>query len=97
MLRSRIRVANQTFYLAQGHDPEDLKRAVVEAAIAGAGFVSFVEVGNRNVSVLVTAGVSIVVEEEEVLEDLRDDGDVAYPFDPPRGARAFTSLDFTDY
>ncbi|BDZ44372.1 hypothetical protein [Naasia aerilata] len=97
MLRTRIRVANQTFYLAQGHDPELIKMSVVEAALAGAGFVSFVEVGNRTVSVLVTAGVSIVVEHEEVAEDVRDDGDLAYPFDPPRGARAYASLDFTDY
>jgi hypothetical protein len=49
------------------------------------------------VSVLVTPGLSIVVEDEEINRDLRDDGDVAYPFDPPRGARAYASLDFTDF
>ena len=68
----------------------------MEAAKAGAGFVSFVEVGNRIVSALVTAGLAIVLEQEEVEDDIRDDGDARYPFDAPAGSRSFTSLDFID-
>ncbi|HEY8589134.1 MAG TPA: hypothetical protein VIL55_06255 [Naasia sp.] len=96
MLRTRVRVHDTTFYLAQGRDPEELKANIVEAAKAGAGFVSFVELGNRTVSVLVTPGVTIVFEQEEVEPDARDDGDLRFPFDAPDGARSFT-LDFTEY
>lgn len=96
MLRTRIRVRDTTFYLAQGHDPEELKAAIVEAAKAGAGFVRFVEVGNRSVSVLITAGVPVVIEEEEVAADARDDGDLRYPFEVPYDARSYSGFDFTD-
>lgn len=96
MLRTRIRVRDATFSLAQGHDPEELKTAIVEAAKAGAGFVRFVEVGNRQVSILITAGVSVVIEEEEVPDDPRDDGDIRFPFDVPFDARSYSGFDFTD-
>ena len=97
MLRTSVRIHDVTFYLAQNQDPEELKAEIVKAAKAGAGFVSFIEVGNRVVSALVTAGVTIVLEQEEVEADFRDDGDARYPFDAPAGARSFTSLDFIDY
>ncbi|WP_210508208.1 hypothetical protein [Naasia sp. SYSU D00057] len=97
MLRTSVRIHDVTFYLAQNHDPEKLKEEIVRAAKAGAGFVSFMEVGNRVVSALITAGVTVVMEQEQVEADIRDDGDARYPFDPPTGARSFTSLDFIDY
>lgn len=96
MLRTRVRVRDTTFYLAQGHDPEEVKTGIVEAVKAGGGFVRFVEVGNRIVSVLVTPASTVIVEEEEVAADTRDNGDLRMPFEAPFNARSYVGDFYPD-
>lgn len=96
MLRTRIRIRDTTFYLAQGHDPEQLETAIVDAVRANGGFVQFVEVGNKSVSVLISPGVTVILEHEEVDRDSRDDGDLEAPYTAPLGARSYTAYDFSD-
>jgi hypothetical protein len=88
MIRTRVRMQGMTFYLAQGRDPEDLKADMIEAVKEGGAFVSFVEVGNHHVSVLISPGVVVVFEEEMVDRDSRDTGDMSEPFDPSEDARS---------
>jgi|GEM_PF-974165 len=96
MLRTRIRVRDTTFYLAQGHEPEDLKSAMVDALRAGGGFVRFVDAGERTVSVLISPGVAVVIEQEEVAADPFDDADGRTFFVPAVETLSFVSFDETD-
>ena len=95
MLRTAITVNQTRFYLAQGEDPAALRTAMIEAVRGGGAFVRFTEVGNRTVEVLVSPGVSIIFEQDEVEADERDTGDVEYPFTAPADARrGYVDFDF---
>ena len=80
MVRTKIAVDGRTFLLAQGQDLVELKRQIEAAARSGGTFISFAEVGNRSVSVLITAHSRVALTEETVQYDSRDDGDFALPF-----------------
>ena len=80
MTRTRILVNDVGFFLAQGQDEGELKRRIEVAARAGGGFVEFVVVGNRVVSVFVSPSTHIVITVETVEFDARDTGDDAAPF-----------------
>lgn len=81
MLRHTVTIDNREFLLAQGLDLPALKRRVVASIRAGGGMVDFTVLGNREVSVLIAAGVRVLFQSEQVDEDVRDTGDVTYPFD----------------
>jgi hypothetical protein len=82
MRRHYLDVAGATFFLAQGHDIQQAKDAVVAAIRAGGGLVDLVVFGNVEVSVAVSPGVPVVFRSENVDADDRDTGDVSDPFHP---------------
>jgi DhnA family fructose-bisphosphate aldolase class Ia len=81
MERITMHVDGASHQLAQGQDPDTIKRAVVQAARDGADMVKVTVVGNRELDVLVTPGIPITFESETVSHDARDDGDLTSPFD----------------
>jgi hypothetical protein len=80
MKRTTVRIAGAPYLLAQGQDLDDIRQAVVAAARSGADLVRVTVVGNREVEILVTPGVPLTFESEEVPEDAADDGDLDAPF-----------------
>ncbi|PRA82508.1 hypothetical protein CQ045_06090 [Microbacterium sp. MYb66] len=80
MARTRIMVNDVGFYLAQGQDDTDLKNRIEDAVRSGGEFVEFVVVGNRAVSVLVSASTHVVISVENVEFDPRDTGDGGAPY-----------------
>lgn len=80
MARTQVVVNDAGFYLAQGQDLDELKGQIEQAAKSGGGFVDFVVVGNRVVSVLITLGTQVVMSVETVQFDPRDTGDDDSPF-----------------
>ncbi|MCC4247504.1 hypothetical protein [Microbacterium testaceum] len=80
MVRTQMAVSDAVFLLAQGQDLDDLKRRIENAVDLGGRFVSFVVVGNREVSVLFSPRTSVTFSVETVLYDDRDDGDADMPY-----------------
>jgi hypothetical protein len=80
MVRTTVALGENLYLLAQGQDLGALQRSIVDAVREGGAFVDFVVVGNRAVSVLMTAHRSVVFTIETVPYDERDTGDVAEPF-----------------
>jgi hypothetical protein len=80
MVRTHVGVDDSSFLLAQGQDVTGLKREIEGAAHAGGGFVDFVVVGNRTMSVLITPVTRVVFSIETVEYDARDDGDDSSPY-----------------
>ncbi|AZH77502.1 hypothetical protein [Microbacterium sp. Y-01] len=81
MERTRIAFNGAEFFLAQGQDVPDLRRRIEEAMRAGGGFVEFVVVGNRAVSLLISAATQVAISVETVEFDGRDTGDDSAPYD----------------
>lgn len=81
MLRTTVSINDRAFALAQGSDIDRIKADLLEAVQAGGQFVDVVIVGNRALSILVTAGIPIVFEVETVPADDRDTGDTEHPYD----------------
>jgi hypothetical protein len=81
MRRVTMQIDRKTYALAQGQDTDAIEQKVVEAARDGADMVTVTLVGNRELDILVSPGVPITFESEDVAEDDRDDGDLAAPFD----------------
>jgi hypothetical protein len=73
-------VNDAVFALAQGQDLDDLRRRIETAVDLGGRFVSFVVVGNREVSVLFSRGTSVALSVETVVYDDRDDGNPDMPY-----------------
>jgi hypothetical protein len=86
MLRTSITIDRTKFFLAQGADPATLRAEMIQAIRSGGGFVRFVEVGNRAVTVLTSPGVAVIFEEAEVDVDDRDTGDEGHQFLAPHDA-----------
>lgn len=82
MLRNTLTIEHHTYELAQNTDVQALKTATEEAVAGGGRFVDVVVVGNIAMSILVTPGVAIFIRTEEVDDDDRDTGNVAYPYMP---------------
>jgi hypothetical protein len=80
MKRTTMRIDGTAYALAQGQDIDAVKQAVVQAARAGGDLVTVTVVGNRSLDVLVTAGVPVTFESEDVAQEDLDDGDLTAPF-----------------
>lgn len=80
MARARIALNEAEFFLAQGQDVADLRRRIEDAMHSGGGFVDFVVVGNRAVSVLIAGATQVMISVETVDFDPRDTGDDALPY-----------------
>lgn len=80
MVRTQITVNGTEFFLAQGQEIEGIKSAIEAAAEAGGRFVSFIVVGNRSMSILVTAATQVVISVDTVQFDHRDTGDDGAPY-----------------
>ena len=80
MVRTEMEVDGRSYFLAQGQDVGLLKRRVEEAVNGPAAFVDFVVVGNRSVSLLVSAGARVIFSVETVQIDARDTGDEDFPY-----------------
>lgn len=80
MVRTEVSVNGTSFFLAQGQSAHELKQRIESAATTGGRFVDFTVVGNRSVSVLITAAAQVVFSAETVQFDHRDTGDENYPY-----------------
>ncbi|WP_341976117.1 hypothetical protein LTA6_000660 [Microbacterium sp. LTA6] len=80
MVRTQVAVNGGSFFLAQGQNVDELKGLIEEAVRTGGRFVDFTVMGNRVVSVLISAGSQVVISVETVQFDTDDDGDDAFPF-----------------
>lgn len=80
MVRTEIAINGSSVFLAQEQDIDDVKRRMEAAVKSGGAFVDFVVVGNRSVSVLVSAQTQITISVATVGFDPRDTGDEAMPF-----------------
>lgn len=80
MVRTHVAVNDIGFVLAPGQDVEVLKEEIESAARSAPRFVEFVVVGDRSVSVLMSAGTQIVISVETVPVDHRADLDDIVPF-----------------
>ncbi|MEL5990181.1 hypothetical protein ACOKGD_07175 [Microbacterium phosphatis] len=83
MVRTEVAVNGVGSFLAQGQDLDDLKARIEDAMQAGGRFVDFTVVGNRAVSVLITATAQVVFSVETVPFDPRDTGDQLQPYGAP--------------
>jgi hypothetical protein len=82
MQRTTLIVNDTSYPLAQGQEVDAIEAAAVEALHQGGGLITVTTYGNREVSILVSAGVPLVFESEEVAYESRDDGNLGSPFDP---------------
>jgi hypothetical protein len=82
MQRTTLIINDKSYPLAQGQDTDTIEAASVEAVHGGGGIITVTAYGNREVSILVSAGVPLVFESEEVPDESRDDGNLDFPFDP---------------
>jgi hypothetical protein len=80
MKRTTLTIGGIPYLLAQGQSVDSIKDAVVQAARTGADLVTVTVVGNRELDILVTPGVAITFESEDVPADHRDTGDLEAPF-----------------
>ncbi|BAJ75072.1 hypothetical protein MTES_2108 [Microbacterium testaceum StLB037] len=80
MVRTQIAIDEASFFLAQGQDLPELRSRIEQAVQAGGRFVSFVVVGNREVSALFTAHSRVALSVETVQYDPRDTGDSDDPY-----------------
>jgi hypothetical protein len=79
LVRHTVIVGSREFLLTPGEDVAEVKAAVVDAVRAGGGFVDFSVVGNRMVSVLVTAGVHVMFQSEQIPEGPPEESGSAFP------------------
>ncbi|WP_223627460.1 hypothetical protein [Microbacterium sp. EST19A] len=80
MVRTHVAVNDVGFTLASGQDVDALKEEIVSAARSGPRFVEFAVVGDRSVSVLMSAATQIVISVETIPVDHRDDLQDIVPF-----------------
>ena len=79
LVRQSVTVGRREFVLNPGEDVAAVKVAVVGAVRAGGGFVDFPVAGNRMVSVLVTAGVHVMFQSEQIREEPPEENNSALP------------------
>ena len=77
-----ITVSDTPHPLAQDQDIELIEGAALAAVRGGGGIVRVTLYGNRQLAILVSPGVPITFEMEEVPDEDRDDGDLRNPFEP---------------
>lgn len=81
MKRTQIAINSGSYFLAPGEDLADLKRRIEHALRAGGGFVDFRAVGDRSVSVLVSAHSHVVITVDRVSTERSDDTSAATQFE----------------
>lgn len=79
-MQTRIAIDEASFLLAHGQDLPELRSRIEDAVHAGGLFVSFVVVGNREVSALFTPHSRVALSVETVRDDPRDTGDSDEPY-----------------
>lgn len=77
IVQTSIEVGERHLLLSPGTDPEVVKRSIEEAIHGGGGFVDFIVVGNRRVSVFVNGTLPIALSVQTVPIDERDTGETA--------------------
>ncbi|GAA4198165.1 hypothetical protein GCM10022219_27210 [Microbacterium oryzae] len=82
MQRITLTVNDTSHPLAQGQDIETIQAAAVEALHKGGEVITVTLYGNRELAILVSPGVPLTFEVEEVPDEPRDDGDLTKPFEP---------------
>lgn len=80
MVRTHVAVNDIGFVLAPGQDVDALKGEIESAARSGPRFVEFLVLGDRSVSVLMSAATQIVISVDTVPVDPRGDHDDIAPF-----------------
>jgi hypothetical protein len=83
MRRIIMRINSLEYLLAQDQDVDAIKQHILAALRDGAGIITTTLVGNRALDILISPGVAITFQTEEVPEDDRDDGDLTSPFEAP--------------
>jgi hypothetical protein len=83
MQRTTVQINSLRYLLAQGQDVDAIKQHILTALRDGAGIVTTTLVGNRELDILISPGVAITFQTDEVPEDERDDGDLTAPFETP--------------
>jgi hypothetical protein len=78
MMQTMLHVQDRQYALAPSEDVAAIKAAAVEAAQAGAGLIEFSTLAESTVSVLVTPGIPVILEEREI-PDETDDGQSDVP------------------
>lgn len=81
MQRNTIDIDGHEFLLSQGQDLQAVKDMAVSAVRAGGGLLDILTIGNPTVSVLISAGVSVVFETLEVETDTSGTEDMAFSLD----------------
>jgi hypothetical protein len=82
MQRITLTVNDTSHPLAQGQDIENIQAAAIEALRKGGEAITVTLYGNRELTILVSPGVPLTFEMEEVPDEPRDDGDLTKPFEP---------------
>lgn len=80
IVRTHVVVNDVGFVLAPGQDVDALKAEIESAARSGPRFVEFLVVGDRPVSVLMSAVTQIVISVDTIPIDQRADHDDIAPF-----------------
>jgi hypothetical protein len=80
MKRTTLRIDGTAYALAQGQNIDAIKRAVVQGVRDGGDLITLTVVGNKELDILVTAGVPVTFESEEIAYDNQDNGDLAAPY-----------------
>ncbi|KZX21645.1 hypothetical protein [Rathayibacter tanaceti] len=72
MIRTIMTLHDRALGLEEGVDVAGVKTSIETTLRSGGGFVELVVVGNRAVSVLISAGTLLLIDQEDVAEDDRD-------------------------
>ena len=81
MLRTTMTVDGKRYLLAQGQDVDAVERTATAAVHQGGDIVHVTVSGNSRLDVLVSPGVPLTFETEDVDDETRDDGDLHAPFE----------------
>ena len=79
--RTSLSIDGRRFLLALAFDTEVLERELVEAVRARGGMVRFLVAGDREVCVLVSPGVAVILEYEDVPVDEFEPDDASVQYD----------------
>lgn len=81
MLRNTLTIGRVSYELVEGTEIAALKESAEDAVRSGGRFVEVTVVGDVEVSVLVSAGVTVLLTSEEVPEAVWNTSEPARPFD----------------
>jgi hypothetical protein len=87
----QARIGRQTIALSADTDVVEMKKRIVEAARAGAGFVDFETPGRNVLSVLITQAIPVRLESFDVVDDVAESEHDPSPTD------SFDIFGYADY